>query len=363
MEYAVRLKNVVKRYSMSNSKKDILFSIFSNYKSREEFYAIDDVTIDIKKGEVVGLLGVNGSGKSTLLRIISEISSPTSGSVEINGEVALLAVGAGMDLNLTGIENIEQKCLLLGFSDDKIKEITKEIIDFAEIGPFIYKPVRSYSSGMRSRLGFAISINIDPDILIVDEALAVGDAAFVDKCMKKMNEFKENGKTIFYVAHSSGQIRSFCNKAIWMEFGKIKEYGDANIVAKHYDEFLNTYKNMSKEERVKFNAQKKIVFANTKTSEKDICLKNSLTGELKYVNNGYSFSSLFLLFIPSLLRGYYMSFFHYIIFFLLAKLLINNIFITAILSIIFIVAYPYFANKLYIRYLIKKKGYIVNNDK
>jgi teichoic acid transport system ATP-binding protein len=356
MEYAVRLRNVIKRYSMSNSKKDILLSVFSNYKSQQEFYAIDDITIDIKKGEVVGLLGVNGSGKSTLLKIISGISTATSGDVEISGEVALLAVGAGMDLNLTGIENIEQKCILLGFSDNQINEMTKDIIEFSELGPFIHRPVRSYSSGMRSRLGFAISINVDPDILIIDEALAVGDAAFVDKCMKKINEFKEKGKTIFYVAHSSGQIKKFCNKAIWMEFGKVKEYGDVYSVSKHYEEFLDIYKSMSPDEKTEFNLQKKIIVTNNKTSKNYIRLKQSLTGEIKYVNKGYSFTSLFLMFLPSIFKGYYTPLFHYILYFLITKIFLNSNFT---INLIFIVLYPYFINKIYIKYLLKRKGYII----
>jgi teichoic acid transport system ATP-binding protein len=360
MSYAVKLQNVVKRYSMSNSKKDMLMSIFSNYVSQEEFYALDDVSIEIEKGEIVGLVGVNGSGKSSILKIISGISTPTSGTVDINGEVALLGVGSGMDVNLTGIENIEQKAILLGFSDHEIKNMIQDIIDFSELGEFVYKPVRTYSSGMRARLGFSISINIDPDILIIDEALAVGDAAFVDKCMSKMNEFKERGKTIFFVAHSAGQIRSFCKKAIWMEFGKIREYGDAQIVTRNYEQFLNEYKSMSQQERIKFNSRKKIVVTNSMTSKNDICLKNKVTGALKYVNKGYSFATLFLLFFPSVLRKHYQPFIHYIIYFFISRFILKGYYLLGI-DILFLILYPLIVNKLYIKYLIKKKNYIIEN--
>src|SRR5690606_13042830 len=166
-------------------------------------------------------------------------------------EVSLISISSGLNGQLTGRENIELKCLMLGFSKKEIQELMPEIIDFAELGNFIDQPVKSYSSGMKSRLGFAISITIDPDILVIDEALSVGDKTFANKSLAKMEEFKEKGKTIFFISHSGHQVKQFCQKALWLEAGEIKAFGSAEEVIPLYDEFVNNFRKMSKAEQDK----------------------------------------------------------------------------------------------------------------
>lgn len=163
----------------------------------KEFLALNNVSLDFPKGESIGVLGKNGSGKSTLLKIITGITDPTSGSVEVNGSLVFLDVSSGIDPELSGYENIFMKGTLLGYTKEEMMSKVDDIIEFSELGEFINQPVKNYSSGMRSKLGFAISVNVDPDILIVDEALAVGDSMFRQKCMDKMNEFKDLGKRSF----------------------------------------------------------------------------------------------------------------------------------------------------------------------
>jgi teichoic acid transport system ATP-binding protein len=154
------------------------------------------------------------------------------------------------------MENIELKGLMLGMTKHEIAELTPEIIDFADIGDFIHQPVKTYSSGMKSRLGFAISINIDPDILVIDEALSVGDQTFTDKCLAKMNEFKDQGKTIFFISHSVSQVRQFCTLGLWLEFGEVREYGPVEEVAREYNKFLKWFRNLSKDQQDAFKADK-----------------------------------------------------------------------------------------------------------
>lgn len=249
MSKVIEVKNVSKRYKLYRNTKERLLSIFNRDKYGEDFYALDNVNFEAVEGDVVGFIGTNGSGKSTLSNIISGIVPETSGEVHTRGSVMLIAVAAGLNNDLTGRENIELKCLMLGFSKQEIKELEPEIIEFSELGPFIDQPVKSYSSGMKSRLGFAISVSVDPDILIIDEALSVGDRAFADKSLKKMKEFKELGKTMIFVSHSIGQMKMFCDKILWLEFGRVKAYGEVNEVLGMYEAFLNKWQNMSKKER------------------------------------------------------------------------------------------------------------------
>jgi teichoic acid transport system ATP-binding protein len=249
MNETVILRNVAKKYKMYKRTSEKLLDILMPNGYGEDFYALRDISFEAQKGDVIGIIGVNGSGKSTLSNIISGIIPPTSGTIEINGEVALIAISSGLDNQLTGRENIELKCLMLGFNKKQIKELEPEIIEFAELGKFIDQPVKKYSSGMKSRLGFAISVNIDPDVLIIDEALSVGDKIFADKCEAKMNEFKEKGKTIFFISHSINQIKTFCEKALWIEYGEVKAYGSISDVVPKYEKFLKDYKAMSEIER------------------------------------------------------------------------------------------------------------------
>lgn len=254
MTKTVVLKNVTKRYKMYEGTKEKLLDIVLPKSYGEDFYALQNVNFEANKGDVIGFIGINGSGKSTLSNIIAGIVPPTKGTVQVDGQTALIAVAAGLNNQLTGRENIELKCLMLGFSKAEIQKLEPEIIEFSEIGKFIDQPVKTYSSGMKSRLGFAISVNIDPDILVIDEALSVGDQTFAEKCLSKMNEFKERGKTIFFISHSIGQMKRFCEKALWLEFGMVKDFGPMEEVMPKYEKFLKEYKAMSKEEQKKFRA-------------------------------------------------------------------------------------------------------------
>ena len=241
-EYAVEFENVFKTYKFKNKNS-------STVDNKQEFNALMDITFKVKKGDVVGVLGTNGSGKSTLSLILSGISTATKGNVKINGEQALIAINTGLNNQLTGLENIRLKGTLLGLSNRKIRHITKGVIEFAELGDFLYQPVKKYSSGMKARLGFSISIYLNPDILIIDEALSVGDSGFAAKCMNKINEFKGTGKTIFFISHSLGQVKSFCNKGLWLEGGVLREYGDIEEVANNYSKYINEYKKKSDAEK------------------------------------------------------------------------------------------------------------------
>ena len=241
-EYAVILKNVSKIYNLKQKNKKEL-----------KFYALKDVSFNIQKGEVVGILGTNGSGKSTLSSIISGISSGDSGKVIINGEQSLISINTGLNNQLTGIENIEYKGALLGLSKSEIKKITEGIKEFTELGKFLEQPVKNYSSGMKSRLGFGISIYLNPDIIIIDEALSVGDSSFEGKCINKIEEFKNAGKTIFFVSHSLTQVKKICNKGLWIEGGILKGYGDIDEISKEYSGYIEKLKKMTVEEKKKHN--------------------------------------------------------------------------------------------------------------
>mgnify|MGYP002800410577 FL=1 len=176
--------------------------------------------------------------------------------MHINGEQSLVAINTGLNKQLTGLENINVKGALLGLSKKKIQEIIDGVIEFAELGDFLYQPVKKYSSGMKSRLGFSISIYLDPDIIIVDEALSVGDKGFAQKCLNKMNELKDKGKTIIFISHSLPQVRKFCQSAMWIEGGMLKEYGEVNVVCDHYGEYVDYYNSLSNKEKAKIRDKK-----------------------------------------------------------------------------------------------------------
>lgn len=260
-EYAVVAENVSKTYKIYDSNRERMKDFFLPKNYGDDFYALRNISFAVPKGEVVGLIGLNGSGKSTLSNIIAEISQPSSGRIMINGTTSIINIAAGLNKNLTGLENIELKGLMIGLSPKEIRNIQDDIIEFAELGRFINQPVKTYSSGMKSRLGFAISVNINPDILIIDEALSVGDVSFAEKCMKKMNEVKEQGKTIFFVSHSSNQIKSFCTKVIWLEYGILKAYGDVGEVLPMYERFTKIFNKMEPKERIEY---RNAIFGETK---------------------------------------------------------------------------------------------------
>ncbi|HHU19105.1 MAG TPA: teichoic acids export ABC transporter ATP-binding subunit TagH [Bacilli bacterium] len=249
MGKTIDLKNISKKYKLYNNSKERIKDLILPKSYGKDFWALRNVDFQANNGDVVGFIGVNGSGKSTLSNIIAGIVPQTSGEVIVKGEAALIAVASGLKGDLTGRQNIELKCLMLGFTKAEIESMEESIIEFAELEEFIDQPVKSYSSGMRSRLGFAISVTIDPDILIIDEALSVGDRAFAEKSLAKMQEFKERGKTMIFVSHSLGQVKEFCDKVLWLEYGKVKEYGPTEEVAKNYELFLKKYKKMNKVQR------------------------------------------------------------------------------------------------------------------
>ena len=238
-EIAISVQDVCMTFRIADNKttsfKNYLIQRIKNNISYKEFKALEKVNFNVYKGEVVGIIGLNGAGKSTLFKVIAGILKPTSGKVEKYGSVApLIELGAGFNGELSGIENIYLNGLLLGYSKKFIKEKTQEIIDFADIGEFIYSPVNNYSSGMKARLGFAIATMVKPDILIVDEVLSVGDYKFREKCEKRIKEMIEGGTTVLIVSHSMGTIQSMCNRVVWIEKGRVKEIGITEEVLPKY---------------------------------------------------------------------------------------------------------------------------------
>lgn len=257
MESVINLKQITKKYKLYNNNKERFLDLATPLSYGEEFYAVKSVDFQAQKGDVIGFIGMNGSGKSTLLNIIAGVIPETSGEIEVKGDISLIAVASGLKENLTGRENIELKCLMLGFSKKEIQEMEPDIIEFSELGKFIDQPVKSYSSGMKSRLGFAISVNVKPEILIIDEALSVGDKIFAQKCLKKINEFKEQGKTILFVSHSNAQVKQFCNKVLWLEYGAVRDFGPTNEVLAAYEKFVADFNKLSDAEKKKYQEERK----------------------------------------------------------------------------------------------------------
>src|SRR5699024_6008196 len=249
MGKAIVVNNLNKKYTLFDNSQDRLKSLFAPDKYGDDFYALRNVNFEADQGEVIGFVGINGSGKSTLSNIIAGIVPETDGEVKVNGQAALIAVAAGLKNDLTGRDNIELKLLMLGFNKEEIKELEPSIIEFAELERFIDQPVKSYSSGMKSRLGFAISVNVDPDILLIDEALSVGDKAFATKSLNKMHQFKDEGKTMIFVSHSLGQMKQFCEKILWLEYGEVKDFGTVDEILPNYEYFLKQWQKMNKKER------------------------------------------------------------------------------------------------------------------
>jgi len=236
-EIVIQFNHVTKMYKLfKNDKRRLMYTFFKNIKYKEK-KAVDDVSFKIKKGETVALFGKNGAGKSTILKMITGVCFPTNGDIEVKGRVsALLELTSGFDPEFTGRENIYLKGQLLGISDTEIKELEPDIIAFAEISEYIDQPVRTYSSGMKARLGFSINVNIKPEILIVDEALSVGDEEFKNKCIKKVREIIDKGDvTLLFVTHSTSVAKEFCSRGIFMKNGKL--VFDGNI-----DETITEYR-------------------------------------------------------------------------------------------------------------------------
>lgn len=234
---AIQVKDISKTYSLYARPQDrFKEAVGLRHKSyHDDFYALHNITFEVKKGETVGIIGINGSGKSTLLKMITGVLNPSSGSITVHGRVsALLELGAGFNQEYTGLENIYLNGRMMGYNRKEMQEKVNTIIEFAEIGDFINQPVKTYSSGMFARLAFAVSINVEPDILIVDEALSVGDLFFQNKCFKKFEELRSKGVTILFVSHDISSVRQMCSRVLWIEKGRQMMFSQSDIVCDTY---------------------------------------------------------------------------------------------------------------------------------
>lgn len=239
MEPMIEVRDVSMRFRMANDRissiKEYAVQLLRGKIEYNEFEALKHVSFDVKRGEVVGLIGHNGAGKSTILKVISGILKPTEGSVTVRGNIApMLELGSGFDIDMTGRENIFLNGAILGYSEAFLKSKYDEIVAFAEIGQFIDVPLRNYSSGMIARLAFSIATVVVPEVLIVDEVLSVGDAAFQEKSYKRMMELMSGGTTVLFVSHSIEQIRKMCKRVVWLDHGEMKMFGDAQEICDAY---------------------------------------------------------------------------------------------------------------------------------
>lgn len=240
-DYIIDAENITVRFNKATENIDNLKEYFIKLVKRQlmfqEFFALQDVTLKVKRGEAWALVGVNGSGKSTLLKVISGILTPYRGEIHVHGEIApMIELGAGFDGNLTARENIFLNGTVLGHSKKFMEEHFDEIVEFAEIQDFLDSPIKNYSSGMKARLGFAVATMVNPDILIVDEVLSVGDFLFRQKCQKRMKEMLASGTTLLLVSHNIDTVKAMCDHAMWLSKGRVVEQGDVNTVCEHYME-------------------------------------------------------------------------------------------------------------------------------
>lgn len=300
MKPKVKFSNVTKTFTLYKKNSDKLLDLFSGIKKRAQtFNALHDISFEVYEGETIGLVGINGSGKSTLSNLLSKSVTQSSGTAEINGEPSLIAIAAGLDRQLSGLDNIDQKCLMLGLSNKEIKVIKHDIIKFAELGEFIYQPVKNYSSGMKSRLGFAISAHTNPDILIIDEALSVGDQTFYKKCIDKINQFKEEGKTIFFVSHSVSQMREMADRVMWIHFGELKEIGEAAPVLNNYKKFIDWFNALTEKEKKRYRSEM------TQQQSNHLSLPNR-SGKQKKGGKLALLTQVFFLLLLTAVSGFYM---------------------------------------------------------
>lgn len=240
METMIEVRDVSMRFRMANDRissiKEYAIARLRGKLKYNEFEALKHVSFDVKRGEVMGLIGHNGAGKSTLLKVISGILKPTEGSVIVRGNVApMLELGSGFDFDMTGRENIFLNGAILGYSEEFLKSKYEEIVAFSEIGPFIDMPLRNYSSGMVARLAFSVATVVVPEVLIVDEVLAVGDAEFQEKSRKRMMELMSGGTTVLFVSHNMEQIRQMCNRVVWLERGRVTMFGNVQTLCEEYE--------------------------------------------------------------------------------------------------------------------------------
>lgn len=251
-DIAIKAENLTKIYKLYNSHQDRLKESLHPLRKKyhHDFHALRDVCFEIYKGETVGIIGRNGSGKSTLLKVITGVLTPNSGTVTVNGRIsALLELGAGFNPELTGLENVYFNGTLMGFTREEMDRKLDDILSFADIGEFVHQPVKTYSSGMFVRLAFAINISVDPEIMIVDEALAVGDMNFQAKCMTALTRVQEGGATVLFVSHDIGALKSLCSRGIYLEHGAVRSMGKASDVA---EEYIRKMREEMNEQYVKF---------------------------------------------------------------------------------------------------------------
>ncbi|MCI9592466.1 MAG: ABC transporter ATP-binding protein [Lachnospiraceae bacterium] len=238
----IKVEHISMKFNVANDKimslKETIVALLSGRLKYEQFTVFEDVSFNIEKGEVVGIVGKNGAGKSTLLKIISGVLKPTAGNVSIGGNVVpMLELGSGFDMELTGQENIFLNGAILGYSKEFLLKKYDEIVAFSELGDFIYMPIRNYSSGMLARLAFSIATVVKPEILIVDEILSVGDAGFQAKSLNRMMELMSGGTTVLFVSHDLQQIEDMCDRVLWLENHKMRMYDNAKVVCKAYKEY------------------------------------------------------------------------------------------------------------------------------
>lgn len=256
---AILVEHISKMYRLYDKPIDRLKeSLSPSHKEyHKKFYALNDISFSVKKGETVGIIGTNGSGKSTILKIITGVLTPTTGRVEVDGVIsALLELGAGFNMDYTGIENIYMNGTMLGFSREEMAGKLNDILDFADIGEFVHQPVKTYSSGMFVRLAFALAINVNPEILIVDEALSVGDVFFQSKCYKRMEEIRKKGTTILMVTHDMGSIIKYCDRVILLNRGNFVAEGDPGHMVDLYKKILANQMDALEEELHAGDSQK-----------------------------------------------------------------------------------------------------------
>ena len=288
-DIVIKVENLTKVYPIFKNKNDRLKEAFSptRKKYHSDFYALNNVSFEVKKGETIGIIGQNGSGKSTLLKILSGVLTQTSGSVTINGRVsALLELGAGFNPEMTGLENIYLNGTIMGYSNEEIEHKVEAIANFADIGDFLHQPVKTYSSGMFARLAFAVAINVEPEILIVDEALSVGDIFFQLKCFKKFNELREKGTTIFFVTHDLSSIIKYCNRVIVLNNGIIASSGEPK-------EMVDFYKRLISKSAVNIEKKTDLFKLNNNENVIDNEWRRKANVNPKYLNYGNGFAEIY----------------------------------------------------------------------
>jgi lipopolysaccharide transport system ATP-binding protein len=238
-DIAIKVENLSKVFKLYSKPSDMLLEMFSRHSRHQEFWALKDISFEVKRGEVIGVIGCNGAGKSTLLKILAGTLDKSSGTVEINGKMAaILELGSGFHEEYTGLENIYIGGLCIGMTREEINKKIKSIIDFSELTDFINNPLKTYSSGMKSRLMFSLAFCENPELFIVDEALSTGDQFFVEKCIQRIQEIVRNGTTGFYVSHNINMVRRFCNRAILLDKGKIVQDGNTETVCNMYEQMI-----------------------------------------------------------------------------------------------------------------------------